>query len=85
VKPRGVVTRENRLDQPFLLIVRTGRIVTAHRSTLRRGCDNERVPPDSRGFQHLARFLSRELPLEGRNVWFTAAVYWGLGSELRLR
>src|SRR6266540_4364196 len=30
---------------PFLLIVRTGRVVTAHRHTLRRGCDIGRVPP----------------------------------------
>ena len=40
----------------FLLIVRTGRIVTAHDRTLRRGCDRERVPPDTRRFQHIARF-----------------------------
>jgi hypothetical protein len=40
----------------FLLIVRTGRIVTAHITTPKMGCINERVPPDARGFQHIARF-----------------------------
>jgi hypothetical protein len=40
----------------FLLIVRTGRIVTAHNHTIRRGCNSERVPPDTRMSQHTARF-----------------------------
>src|SRR3954447_7447262 len=38
----------------FLLIDRTGRIVTAHCHMIPGGCDNERVPPDARCFQHLA-------------------------------
>src|SRR4051794_22704110 len=40
----------------FLLIVRTGWIFTAHCPILCRGCDTERVPPDTRRFQHIARF-----------------------------
>ena len=36
-----------------------------------------------RGFQHIAGLLSGELPLQGRNWILTAAVYRGLGSELR--
>jgi hypothetical protein len=69
---------------PFLLIVRTGWIVTVHSQTLRRGCDSYgRVPPDTRSFQHIAELLSRGLLLEGRNSVFTAAVYRGLVSELR--
>ena len=40
--------------RPFLLIVRTGRIVTAHR-------EDERVPPDTRRFQHIARFCNGQL------------------------
>ena len=43
--------------QPFLLIVRTDRIVTVHRHNLRRGCDSERVPSDTRSFQHIAEFI----------------------------
>jgi len=45
--------------QPFLLIVRTARIFTGrhHTLTLRRGCDNDRVPADSRSFQHIAEFI----------------------------
>ena len=40
---------------PFLLIARTGRIVTAHPVILSRGCDrNGRVPPDTRGSQQIA-------------------------------
>src|SRR5262245_23328898 len=36
-------------EESFLLIVRTGWIVTAHRRTLKSGCDIfERVPPDTR-------------------------------------
>lgn len=38
---------------PFLLIVRTGQIVTAH--------DRGRVPPDARMFQHIAKFCNRHL------------------------
>ena len=43
---------------PFLLIVRTGRIFTAHDHTLRRGYDSERVPPDTRSFQQIASCTS---------------------------
>jgi hypothetical protein len=43
--------------QPFLLIVRTGWIFTAHRRTISWWCDSERVPPDTRSFQHLAEFI----------------------------
>jgi hypothetical protein len=36
-----------------------------------------------RGFQHIAELLSGRLPCQGRNLILTAAVYRGLGSELR--
>jgi len=36
-----------------------------------------------RGFQHIAEFLSGGLPHQGRNLDLTAAVYRGLGSQLR--
>src|SRR5262249_15630368 len=65
----------------FLLIVRTGWIFTAHGHILSRGCDVERVPPDTRRFQHIARFSNG---LSRLTVIVTAAVYRGLGSELRL-
>ncbi len=39
---------------PFLLIVRTGRIFTAHASLSHEGVTCERVPPDTRSFQHIA-------------------------------
>ena len=39
---------------PFLLIVRTGRIFTPHKSTLLKGRDSEEVPPDTRSFQQIA-------------------------------
>ena len=65
-----------RIPCGFLLIVRTGRIVTASH------IDKEkRVPPDTRVFQHIARFYNG---LEIPTVIVTAAVYRGLGSELRL-
>ena len=67
---------------PFLLIVRTGWIFTAHRHILCRGCDTERVPPDTRVSQHTARFYNG---LEIPTVIVTAAVYRGLDSELRSR
>ena len=62
-----------RIPDGFLLIVRTGRIVTASFS--------RRVPPDTRVFQHTARFNNGQWKL---TVIVTAAVYRGLGSELRL-
>ena len=65
------------------------------RRTLSRGCDTyERVPPDTRGFQHIASCTQFVTALRGnslarevyylRTVIVTAAVYRGLGSELRL-
>jgi len=56
---------------------------------------HERVPADTRGFQHLASCTHQDHSCEGqlpgarsglyylRTVIVTAAVYWGLGSELR--
>jgi hypothetical protein len=73
-EPRHVVTyvgrdciQPVRGTGPFLLIVRTGRFVTAHDHTVRRRCDSERVPPDTRSFQHIAELLSGELLRRGRN------------------
>src|SRR5262245_53181202 len=51
---------------PFLLIDRTGRIVTAHRHIIPEGCDNERVPPDARCFQHLASCTVRDCSRQGQ-------------------
>src|SRR5262245_20440125 len=79
---------------PFLLIDRTGRIVTAHRHRIPEGCDSERVPPDARCFQHLASCTVRNYFRQGqpsaahrgvnlRTVIVTAAVYRGFSSELR--
>ena len=79
---------------PFLLIVRTGRILTLHRSTLLKRCDSEGVPPDTRSFQQIASCTRRVAAPRGsprarprisylRTVIVTAAVYRGLGSELR--
>ena len=45
---------------PFLLIVRTSRIFTAHALTLREGSDIGLVPLDTRGFQHIARFVHKD-------------------------
>src|SRR6266511_4299996 len=77
---------------PFLLIVRTGRIVTVHFHTL---YDEVRqtVPPDPRGFQHIAD-CTRHVAVSRGSAWctpgfylstviVTAAVYRRLGSELR--
>ena len=55
---------------PFLLIARTGRIVTAHGRTLLRGWDTA-VPPDARGFQHIADCTRRVAAPRGR-TWCTA-------------
>ena len=65
----------------FLLIVRTERIFTVHEAgtvCLRR----ERVPSDTRIFQHIARFCNRHSDV-CLTVIVTAAVYWGLSSKLR--
>ncbi len=51
-------------DQPFLLIARTGRIVTAH--TLLYG----RVPPDTPGFPAYSQMLTTLLP-----AWRAANIY----------
>ena len=77
---------------PFLLIARTRRIVTEHAFYHTRS-----VPRDARVFQHLASCTldvtakrgSVEAPcletsVHLRTVIVTAAVYRGLGSELRL-
>jgi hypothetical protein len=63
----------------FLLIVRTGRIVTAHIRTLRRGCDMSE-------YRRILGVSSIQpgLKTAGKlTVIVTAAVYRGLGSELR--
>ena len=70
----------------FLLIVPTGRIFTAHPASLSLGCDSpawdERVPPDTGMFQHIARFTHGQW--YELTVIVTAAVYWRLVSGLRL-
>ena len=60
--------------QPFLLIVRTGWIFTAHRHTQSEGCDNERVPPDTRSFQHIAEFIDSAVNPLSRDVLNPARV-----------
>ena len=50
---------------PFLLIVRTERIFTAHDHTLRTGCDNERVPNGYSGFPAYGRLHCPESLLAG--------------------
>ncbi len=65
----------------FLLIVRTDRIFTVH--VLRYFyLWTERVPSDTRMFQHIARFCNRR-SVFCSTVIVTAAVYWGLSSKLR--
>ena len=49
---------EDPSSRGFLLIVRTGRIVTAHRAHPRSRGDTGRVPPDTRMFQHTAKFYN---------------------------
>ncbi len=80
---------------PFLLIVRTGRIVTGHRHTVLTGCDNEPGNAGYSGFPAFSQLHFSGSLLEGavpgarpgcrylRTVIVTAAVYRGLGSELR--
>ena len=63
----------------FLLIVRTGRIVTAHVTSLPKGCDMDEYRRIHGVFQHIASFTTAVV-----TVIVTAAVYRGLGSELRL-
>ena len=65
----------------FLLIVRTERIFTVH-ETGTRCLSRERVPSDTRMFQHIARFCNRHSDV-CLTVIVTAAVYWGLSSKLR--
>ena len=70
-------------DQPFLLIARTGRIVTAH--TLLYG----RVPPDTPGFPAYSQMLTTLLPtwraanIYLRTVIVTAAIDQRFSRELR--
>ena len=80
----------------FLLIVRTGRIVTAHDRTLLLGCDMNEYRRILRVFQHIAVCTQPHRCGEGQQPWcktrgylrtviVTAAVYRGLDSELRHR
>ncbi len=70
-------------DQPFLLIARTGRIVTAH--TLLYG----RVPPDTPGFPAYSQMLTTLLPawraanIYLRTVIVTAAIDQRFSRQLR--
>ena len=70
-------------DQPFLLIARTGRIVTAH--TLLYG----RVPPDTPGFPAYSQMLTTLLPARRaaniylRTVIVTAAIDQRFSRQLR--
>src|SRR6266540_4916378 len=52
---------------PFLLIVRAGRIVTAHTHILQRGCDRQyrRI---HRSFQHIADCTSTRRRVEGQHL-----------------
>jgi hypothetical protein len=79
---------------PFLLIVRTGRVFTSHAVTLRTGCDMSEyrrilgvssIWPASLCKITLARGnpRARFRGVYLRTVIVTAAVYRGLGSELR--
>lgn len=65
----------------FLLIVRTDRIFTV-RILRYLYLWTERVPSDTRMFQHIARFCNRHSDV-CLTVIVTAAVYWGLSSKLR--
>ena len=65
----------------FLLIVRSDRIFTV-RSLRYFYLWIERVPSDTRMFQHMARFCNRR-SVFCSTVIVTAAVYWGLSSKLR--
>jgi hypothetical protein len=78
----------------FLLIVRTARIFTSHDTILRWCCDMDEYQADTRVFQHMVGCTVQDRSWEGqrpahtgrvylRTVIVTAAVYWGLGSELR--
>src|SRR5947209_10145716 len=83
--------------EPFLLVFRTARIVTeGHHNILRAGCDSQRVVNGYSGFPAYSRLRTTPLPMWGaapprlrgdfsylRTVIVTAAVYRGLGSELR--
>jgi hypothetical protein len=70
-------SREPKLDEPFLLIVRTRGIFTAG---LRR-----RVARDTRMSQHIVGFCNRPFRVTTSvpTVIVTAAVYRGLASRLR--
>jgi hypothetical protein len=71
------------LPQPFLLVFRTVRIVTAHHRSV------GRVPDGYSGFPAYSRMQSTLLPVWWatiylRTVIVTAAVYRGLASVLRV-
>ena len=71
------------LPQPFLLVFRTVRIVTAHHQSV------GRVPDGYSGFPAYSRMQSTLLPVRWatiylRTVIVTAAVYRGLVSVLRV-
>ena len=80
-KPRGLVPEDRNTEAtfavdeaddplretwPFLLIVRTERIVTFHVSIETLGCDVS-VPSDSRSFQHLAGFTLQDHSCKGQS------------------
>ena len=52
---------------PFLLIARTGRVVTGHARTLLERV-GQPVPPDTRGFQHIADCTSARRRAEGQDL-----------------
>ncbi len=55
---------------PFLLIVRTGRIVTDHATSIPEGCDTAEYQPDTRVFQHIAN-CTRHLAMAVGNLCCT--------------
>ncbi len=54
----------------FLLIVRTGRIVTDHATSIPEGCDTAEYQPDTRVFQHIAN-CTRHLAMAVGNLCCT--------------
>jgi hypothetical protein len=51
---------------PFLLIVRTGRVVTSRVMTPAKGFSQGSVPPDTRSFQQIASCTSTRRRVEGQ-------------------
>ena|SRR5271165_872369 len=69
---------------PFLLIVRTGRIITVHATPpYEQGVTARTSTAGCSGFPAFSRVCSAGLLPQSRNGLLTAAVYRGLGSELR--